>query len=174
MVLIFFTGHGFIPVMIRVFCRRWRDAQPWEEVPAHVVIWDRSLQRETEATVKGIRSTRLETLAGLHGVCKIVPINVPNIEGAREFLESQENERYGFEAVVLTGLAEVSPNWIDRIWLKCWSSLRGGKGGRTSPLHCSLLCHKALEAGGVPVHNIRRDGLPLTPNDLLFTVSRKV
>lgn len=164
--LLFFRGHGIVPVLVRLFCWRWWGGQRWRDVPAHVAIWDTEEGIEYEAIVTGIRSGRLESAESLPGLIESVPVALPEPDLARRWLMQQVGKRYGFEAVALTGLTVLSPSWLDLIWARCWARLQGGRSGRTSPLHCSLLCLGALEAAGFPTNF---PGFPpVSPNDLML------
>lgn len=169
--LLFFRGHGIVPVLVRLFCWHWWTCQHWRDVPAHVAVavpTSTNALYEYEAIVSGIQVSLLarEEIPKLTGLIASVEMKVPNPEAASQWLDSQVGQRYGFEAVALTGLAVLSPSWLDLTWARCWASLQGGKSGRTSPLHCSLLCRRALEAGGYKT--TLPDFPPISPNDLML------
>lgn len=169
--LLFFRGHGLVPVLVRLFCWRWWRGQRWREVPAHVAVavpTSANALHEYEAVVTGIQVSLLaqEDIPKLNGLIASIDLDVPDPESASRWLDLQIGRRYGFEAVALTGLAVLSPAWLDLIWARCWARLQGGRSGRTSPLHCSLLCLGALEAAGFPTNF---PGFPpVSPNDLML------
>lgn len=162
-----FRGHGIMPVLIRLFCWHWRQGQRWSEVPAHVAIWDEAGAAEYEAIVTGIKRSELASLDGLRGLTHTIRVEVPDMAGTRVWLEEQVGREYGYLAVAATGLGILSPPSLDRVWRCWWERLSGGKSGRTAPLDCSLLAQMALRAGGVEMLG-RRDGLPVSPNDLVL------
>jgi hypothetical protein len=171
--LLFFRGHGIVPVLVRLFCWHWWRSQRWRDVPAHVAVavpasTDSNALYEYEAVVTGIQVSLLarEDIQKLNGLIASIQLDVPDPEAASRWLDSQVGHRYGFEAVALTGLAVLSPTWLDMLWARCWARLQGGKSGRTAPLHCSLLCLNALRAGGFDTAKFP-DFPPVSPNDLL-------
>lgn len=170
--LLFFRGHGIVPVLVRLFCWRWWRGQRWSDVPAHVAIalpTSGKTLHEYEAIVTGIQVSLLDpgTIPALNGLIACIKVEVPDIEASRRWLDEQVGQCYGFEAVALTGLTVLSPAWLDLIWARCWAKLQGGRSGRTSPLHCSLLCLKALHAGGFTGDELP-DFPPASPNDLML------
>ena len=164
--LLFFRGHGLVPVLVRLFCWHWWRGQRWREVPAHVAIWDRDTWTEYEAIVTGIRSGHLAGIQETSGLIGIIPVSVQHPDAARAWLDDQVGKPYGFLAVTATGLGILSPPALDRLWRTLWERLAGGRAGRTAPLDCSLLAQMALRAGGLDLLG-RDDGLPVSPNDLL-------
>ena len=175
--LLFFRGHGIVPILVRLLTWHWWIGQSWGQVPAHVAIAipaGRALHAELpsyaeyEAIITGVRVSLLapSDLTTLHGLIADVPVDVPLIGAAQHWLDAQVGKPYGYLAVVATGLGIVSPPWLDRWWRRGWEHMAGGKSGRTAPLNCSLLCQLALGAGGLGIPG-RRDGLPVSPNDLM-------
>ncbi len=167
--LLFFRGHGLVPVLVRLFCWHWWHGQRWREVPAHVAIWDAEEGLEYEAIVTGIRSGRLDSLDGLSGLIEALPVALPEPNLARRWLMQQVGRPYGYLAVAATGLGILSPPALDRLWRTLWEHLSGGRSGRTAPLDCSLLAQMALRAGGQNILG-RDDGLPVSPNDLFLSL----
>ncbi len=168
--LLFFRGHGIIPILVRLLTWHWWHGQHWSRVPAHVAItipvWN--ALAEYEAIITGVQVTLLaeSDLPTLNGLIADVPVDVPLIGAAQHWLDAQVGRPYGFLTSAATGLGIVSPPWLDRWWARGWEHLAGGKSGRTAPLNCSLLCQLALGAGGLDIPG-RSDGLPVSPNDLL-------
>lgn len=167
--LLFFRGHGLVPVLVRLFCWHWWHGQRWRDVPAHVAIWDRDNKTEYEAIVTGIRSGQLDGLNKLSGLVEMIPVSVPHPDAARAWLDEQVGRPYGFLAATATGLGILSPPALDRLWRTLWEHLSGGRSGRTAPLDCSLLAQMALRAGGQNILG-RDDGLPVSPNDLFLSL----
>jgi hypothetical protein len=130
-------------------------------------VWDEAEGIEYEAIVTGIKRSGLDTLEGLCGLTDTIRVEVPDMAAARMWLAEQVGREYGYLAVVATGLGILSPASLDRVWRCWWERLAGGKSGRTAPLDCSLLAQLALRAGGVEMLG-RRDGLPVSPNDLVL------
>lgn len=167
--LLFFRGHGLVPVLVRLFCWRWWQGQHWRDVPAHVALWDRDTWTEYEAIVTGIRATHLSGLQETSGLVGVLEVSLPHPDAATAWLGDQVGKPYGFLASAATGLGILSPPALDLWWRWLWRHLSGGKAGRTAPLNCSLLCQLALRAGGLNLVG-REDGLPVSPNDLLLTL----
>lgn len=165
--LLFFRGHGIVPVLVRLCCWQWWLGQRWCDVPAHVSIWDRAEGIEYEAIVSGIHSSTLPSLDGITGLIDNVVVVVPGLDQSRHWLTLQVGKPYGFLAAAATGLGILSPPALDLLWLRIWANLAGGRSGRTAPLDCSLLAQMALIAGGLDVPG-RADGLPVSPNDLMM------
>jgi hypothetical protein len=132
-----------------------------------VAVWDEAEGIEYEAVVTGIKRSELDTLDGLRGLTDAIRVEVPDVAATRGWLAEQVGREYGYLAVVATGLGILSPPSMDRVWKCWWERLAGGKSGRTAPLDCSLLAQLALRAGGLEMQG-RRDGLPVSPNDLVL------
>jgi hypothetical protein len=171
--LLFFRGHGLVPVFVRLLCWHWWRGQRWQAVPAHVAVavpasTDTNVLYEYEAVVTGIQVSLLarEEIQEINPLSSCVELRVPDPAQAHAWLDLQIGRRYGFETAALTGLGIVSPPALDRWWRRIWEHLSGGRSGRTAPLHCSLLVQMALRAGGLDLLG-RGDGLPVSPNDLL-------
>ena len=178
--LLFFRGHGLVPVLVRLFCWRWWLGQHWRDVPAHVAVavpasTNANALYEYEAVVTRIQVSLLarKEIPKLNGLIACVDIEVPDPRQAHAWLDLQIGRRYGFEAAALTGLGIVSPPALDRWWRRIWEHLSGGRSGRTAPLDCSLLAQMALRAGGLDLLG-REDGLPVSPNDLLKNLHRNL
>ena len=188
--LLFFRGHGIVPILVRLLTWHWWRGQHWSQVPAHVALAipaGRVLHAELpsyaaklpsyaeyEAITTGIHVSMLaeSDMPRLHGLIDDIPVEVPLPHETVRWLDAQVGLPYGYLAVAATGLGIVSPPWMDRCWLRLWERLAGGKSGRTAPLNCSLLCQLALRAGGLDVQG-RQDGLPVSPNDLLLILKQK-
>lgn len=171
--LLFFRGHGAIPCLIRLATWRWWLGQRWEDVPAHVAIWDERTSVEWEAVVFGIRKGPLSDAAhnALSGLIATVQVEIPDYATTVRWLNAQVGRPYGFAAVAITGAGIIAPRAADRALAWLWRGMAGGKGGRSVPLDCSELVRGALAAGGAPLIG-RADGLPMSPNDVLLEVSK--
>lgn len=170
--LLFFRGHGIVPILVRLFTWRPLSGQRWKDVPAHVAIVTNSpdgIPRKYEAVITGIQSTvfiESENSADKSVIAEFSFISDTGFS-AYHYLEDQVGDRYGFEAVALTGMTVLAPRRIDKKLASIWAKMYGGKNGETCPLHCSLLAKKAMEAAGLPDVRPRKDGMPLSPNDLM-------
>lgn len=163
--LYFFRGRGTVPFIVRLFCWRWWLGQKFSQVPAHcsAVIATGETIIEFEATVKGITCDFFHEK--VTGVISSIRLEVPHHNTALYWLAMKCGTRYGFEAVAIDGISVVAPAWVDKILASVWSRL---EKGRSSPLHCSLLCLGALKAGGYSPLPYRKDGIPISPNDLMI------
>lgn len=168
--LLFFRGHGIVPILVRLLTWHWWRGQHWSQVPAHVAIAIPAgrVLHEYEAIITGVHVSLLAItdVPQLNGLIADVPVDVPLLGAAGHWLDAQVGKPYGYLAVAATGLGIISPPWLDRWWARGWEHLAGGKSGRSAPLNCSLLCQLALRAGGLDIPG-RQDGLPVSPNDLL-------
>jgi hypothetical protein len=164
--ILFFKGHGFIPVLIRLFSKH--RGQKFSKVPAHCAVFIKSGNGfvEYEAVSTGIRKLWLPILPKYQ---KFLMIPVKDLSPVVNWLDTQVGKPYGYLTVAITGLGIVSPSVVDRVLSWCWRNLFGGKSGRSCPKDCSLLAHLALMEGGVEVPG-RKDGLPVSPNDLLTSL----
>ena len=154
--LLFFRGHGLIPMLVRLFCWHWWRGQRWRDVPAHVAIWDTEEGIEYEAIVTGIRSERLESIECLSGLIEALPVEVPEPEITRRWLMQQVGRPYGFLAVTATGLGILSPPALDRLLRTLWERLAGGRAGRTAPLDCFAPCSDGAASGWARSTRARR------------------
>jgi len=169
--LLFFRGHGVIPVLVRLFTWKWFYGQKWKDVPAHVAVMIEvrdGVFVKYEAIVSGIESNIIDYNDQLSDKSLMAKIDVyvPDVKSSIAYLDSQLNDRYGFEAVAINGIAAISPFWIDLILSAIWRHLMNGQDPKTCPLHCSMLAFLAVRAGG-KVLDGREDGMPSSPNDLL-------
>ncbi len=168
--LLFFKGHGLIPILVRLITWHWWLGQRWSQVPAHVAITIPAgrVLHEYEAIITGVQVTLLaeSDVPRLNGLIADIPMDVPLLGAAVRWLDAQVGKPYGYLASAATGLGIISPPWLDRWWRRGWEHLAGGKSGRTAPLNCSLLCQLAIRAGGLDIQG-RKDGLPVSPNDLM-------
>lgn len=187
---IFFRGatiashgiKGIIPTLIRVCTRP--NGWHLDHVPAHVIIFFHSGKNtssfiktgiEYEAVITGIRKQEFSYDAIAYefngsGIIDVLSFDKhTNAEELRleDWLHDLEGERYGFEAVIATGIGNLEgkpPKFVNRIWEKLSS-------GRSSPKNCSVLCGLALEKLGY-VFQKRKDGLPTSPVDLMIALRK--
>ena len=173
--LLFFRGHGIVPVLVRLFTWKWFYAQKWKDVPSHVAIVvdsEYGVKRKYEAVVTGIQSAAFSYSEIENDKSLIAEIKLPfsDVAASRKYLDSQVGDRYGFEVVAITGLAVLSPPWVDAVLAFVWTRLMGGRNGETCPLHCSLLAKMSMSAGGF-VFEKGTDNMPMSPNDLFLLLS---
>ena len=163
----FFRGSGLVPLIVRLFCWKWWIGEKFSQVPAHcsLVMKAGSYLVEFEATVKGISCHHVPDK--MSGVIHYVDLAVPDERVALSWLSDKIGSRYGFEAVAIDGISVVAPPWVDKCMALVWRRL---EKGRSSPLHCSLLCLGAINASGFSPVPSRPDGLPVSPNDLLISL----
>jgi hypothetical protein len=159
-----------IPFLIRL-CTWPRGRVHFNNVPAHVAIVVN--ETEYESIVTGIRKIPLKPehdgkFYGLHNLIAQIQIEVG--DGLNDkliwFLNAQVGQRYGYEAVAITGIGNLRgepPAFTKRIWEKLSS-------GRSAPKSCSYLCQLALQEIGIDVK--RHDNLPMSPMDLLDAVRK--
>lgn len=159
--LLFFRGHGWIPVLTRLLTWEWWRGQKWRDVPAHVAIfWDNGPSGwiEIEAIATGIRRGELTVLPGSDdGVCAQINLSDGGPD-ALLYASQQVGRRYGFETAALTGLAAIPA--ANEYAQTLWSQLASG---RTVPLHCSLLAAGALKAAG---YELPKWETPPSPNQV--------
>lgn len=163
--LYFFSGHGLVPVVVRLVTWRWWAGQRWGEVPAHCAIVISTPGQDSVEYESIITGTRKSINFRLSGVVYSRLVDIPRIADTIEWLDSQVGRPYGFLPAILTGIGALRPGYAIYCG-RVWEWLRGGRGGRTAPLNCSLLCQYALLAGGVEVGG-HPTGLPLSPNELM-------